>query len=267
MKQKFLALTLMGVLAVSTVACGGNPPKTEEQKTEVSKEEEEKKEVSSEPEKEVTEEPEEEAAAEPTEEVAAEPTEEVVAEPTKEAVAEPTEEVTAEPTKEAVAESTEPTEEAVAEPTEEVVADDLKNDMVFMDGANFTNMKVLYVENNEDGTYRYEDTTEDGLTRIVNMCVPNDRFEPDIESYIQRFVMERGGMAPEDIMVSQDPNGGWFVLWSDFFNDENYKALGKFDMTEHYAYLYFLSSPFYNFQSMGEVYDEVIKRVHLEQVG
>ena len=49
---------------------------------------------------------------------------------------------------------------------------------VLMGGAlPFTNMQNLRTENNEDGTYRYEDFTQDGQILIVNTAEPT-RFAP-----------------------------------------------------------------------------------------
>ena len=50
----------------------------------------------------------------------------------------------------------------------------------------FTNMQNLRTENNEDGTYRYEDFTQDGQILVVNTVEPT-RFVPevqDLEDYL-----------------------------------------------------------------------------------
>ena len=58
---------------------------------------------------------------------------------------------------------------------------------VLMGGAlPFTNMQNLRTENNEDGTYRYEDFTEDGQILVVNTAEPTC-FVPevqDLEDYL-----------------------------------------------------------------------------------
>ena len=45
----------------------------------------------------------------------------------------------------------------------------------------FTNMQNLLTENYEDGTYRYEDLTEDGQLLVVNTAEPSC-FAPDVQS-------------------------------------------------------------------------------------
>ena len=50
----------------------------------------------------------------------------------------------------------------------------------------FTNMQNLRTENNEDGTYRYEDFTQDGQILVVNTVEPT-RLVPevqDLEDYL-----------------------------------------------------------------------------------
>lgn len=52
--------------------------------------------------------------------------------------------------------------------------------------AALTNMQNLRTENNEDGTYRYEDFTQDGQILVVNTVEPT-RFVPevqDLEDYL-----------------------------------------------------------------------------------
>ena len=52
---------------------------------------------------------------------------------------------------------------------------------VLMDGAlPFTNMQNLLSENHEDGTYHYEDITEDGQLLVVNVA-EQSCFVPDVQ--------------------------------------------------------------------------------------
>ena len=44
----------------------------------------------------------------------------------------------------------------------------------------FTNMQNLRTENNEDGTYRYEDFTQDGQILVVNTVEPT-RLVPEVQ--------------------------------------------------------------------------------------
>lgn len=56
-------------------------------------------------------------------------------------------------------------------------------------GPSYTGLSNLKNENNEDGSYFYEDMTEDGITIITNMCARNSQRDgQDPDAYVENFV-------------------------------------------------------------------------------
>ena len=68
-----------------------------------------------------------------------------------------------------------------------------KNELVFAGGGMFTGLINVVNELHEDGTYRYEDLTEDGMTSIVNLCVPRTAPICYTDEFITDVVNTYGG--------------------------------------------------------------------------
>ena len=70
---------------------------------------------------------------------------------------------------------------------------------VLMGGAlPFTNMQNLLSENHDDGTYRYEDITEDGQLLVVNTA-EQSCFVPDVQElddYLETLRRKKGAEEP-----------------------------------------------------------------------
>ena len=61
--------------------------------------------------------------------------------------------------------------------------------MLALSGPSYTGLTELYTLNNENGTYIYQDMTEDGLTVITNMCSTNSQRDgQDPDAYAENFV-------------------------------------------------------------------------------
>ena len=152
------------------------------------------------------------------------------------------------------------------------------NSMVFMNGANFTGMTVERNDTFEDGTYWYEDRTEDKMISIVNRCVPmepawmEEVLDPveEIERIVHDTVSAEAydfwGEAGGDQTSVKNGFPTYYGQWSIGGNEDTHRYDGIIVLTDHYAYLYYFSIPGDDYEEMADTFRDIMQRLQLEEV-
>lgn len=156
------------------------------------------------------------------------------------------------------------------------------NEKCLIGGPGFTKMEVIKVENYEDGTYWYEDCTEDGLSHIVNRSFPTDDswkegdiYRFDIEECIIRKCMDHGDYkrSPYKIQLYEigpdldlkDADYTTYVSWRTGYNEDTWEYVGVFAVNEDYTYVKYFGGPIDHFVNVKDVFLEDLNRVELRK--
>ena len=147
-----------------------------------------------------------------------------------------------------------------------------KNDKVFMHGADFTNMSMEKNETYEDGTYWYEELTEDGWIRVVSRAFPMEpgwvedlgELETEAEKLILEFLdpeayeIEVEGAGEETLVKSDSLT--YYATWLTGHNEDTDINQGVFVFMENYAYVYY-------FRTDGDYYDSELANIFSDMIG
>ena len=113
-------------------------------------------------------------------------------------------------------------------------------------GPSYTGLSNLKNENNEDGSYFYEDMTEDGITVITNMCARNSQRDgQDPDAYAENFVCAlidndaRITETKEDEKLSSSLTYPTYrIYWESGSNEDSRQAVGAVVLTDSFTYYY-----------------------------
>ena len=116
-------------------------------------------------------------------------------------------------------------------------------------GLPFTGMENLINTNYEDGTYTYEDMTQDGTVLVVDMAFQSLRTNETVEEYAEyaaRFAaLDTGEGEPYDITCFQDEDYTQnlsypvYIVWYTTGSGEDQRQWMVYTVdTENYTYLY-----------------------------
>ena len=140
-------------------------------------------------------------------------------------------------------------------------------------GLPFTNMVNLKTENNEDGTYYYEDITEDGLTIIVNTVFASsaDAEGKDPKDYLMDCALNLGDPDSFEVLsVSQDDGltakltyPVYIVEYTTGANEDTRKWTVLAMDTDLYTYLYGFCSTMDAAEDMEEIYQDIFQGLFL----
>ena len=137
----------------------------------------------------------------------------------------------------------------------------------------FTNMQNLRTENNEDGTYRYEDFTQDGQILVVNTVEPT-RFVPevqDLEDYLTACAFALSDTdtyellsAEENEEYSKNLSYPVYIVTYTAGENEDTREWTVFVMdTDICTYLYGFCAPPDTAADMGETYQNIFSQLYL----
>ena len=125
----------------------------------------------------------------------------------------------------------------------------------------FTNMQNLRTENNEDGTYRYEDFTQDGQILVVNTVEPT-RFVPevqDLEDYLTACAF-----AEENEEYTENLTYPVYIVTYIAGENEDTRKWTVFAMdTDRYTYLYGFCESVDMEEDMDEIYQTIFSQLYL----
>ena len=138
-------------------------------------------------------------------------------------------------------------------------------------GPYYTGMSNLTNENNEDGTYTYEDMTEDGLTVITNTCYRNSQRDgQDPDAYAQNFVCAivdndaKVSEVKEDETLSSSLSYPTYrVYWETGSNEDTRQAVGVVVLTDDFTYYYGFGCPIDYYEDNADFYEEELDTVEL----
>lgn len=145
------------------------------------------------------------------------------------------------------------------------------NTLVFRGAAMFTGMEPVTTENYEDGTYVYEDMTEDGMTVILNTAFLNNRTADNVEEYItqeleQRFEAEQVAMTSQGDYSERFTYPAYLVEWIWGANEDTTAWIGVIALADEYTYLYAFGSPVDYQSEMMDLYMEGLDNLILEEM-
>lgn len=171
-----------------------------------------------------------------------------------------------EPVKEA------PKEEAASTETESSGKEDkaAENDLALI-APGYTGLTNLRKEDNDDGTYYYEDMTEDGITVITNMCSPNSQRDGQADdAYAENFVCAlvdndaRITGSKEDTQLSETLSYPVYkVDWESGGNEDTRQATGVVILTDKYTFYYGYECPIDMYEDNEKFYGEELATLQL----
>lgn len=178
---------------------------------------------------------------------------------------------------------TAPTEAASEKTTEAATdeaatADELGNghtNTLAVKGPTFTGMTNIVKENNDDGTYHYEDMTEDGITQIINLCTMNyqsDGQEPD--AYAELFCCSQvdndakiTGSWNDEKLSASTTYPVYRVNWESGSNEDLKYATGAVILTDWFTYFYGYKCPADYYEENESFYEEGLNSIELIDLG
>ena len=147
---------------------------------------------------------------------------------------------------------------------------------VLMGGAlPFTNMQNLRTENNEDGTYRYEDFTEDGQILVVNTAEPTC-FVPevqDLEDYLTACALSLSDTDTYELLSAEENEEYtenltypvYIVTYTAGENEDTRKWTVFAMDTDSDTYLYGFCETMDAEEDMDEIYQSIFSQLYLSE--
>ena len=141
-------------------------------------------------------------------------------------------------------------------------------------GLPFTSMENLMNENYEDGTYTYEDMTQDGSVLVVDMAFPSLRTDETVEEYAeyaaQYAALDTGEGEPRDVTCFQDEDYTQnlsypvYIVWYTTGSGEDQREWMVYTVdTEDYTYLYAFGTIADEADEMQEVFYNICGNLEL----
>ena len=141
-------------------------------------------------------------------------------------------------------------------------------------GLPFTSMENLLNENYEDGTYTYEDMTQDGSVLVVDMAFPSLRTDETAEEYAayaaQYAALDTGEGEPRDVTCFQEEDYTQnlsypvYIVWYTTGSGEDQREWMVYTVdTEDYTYLYAFGTIADEADEMQEVFYNICGNLEL----
>ncbi|MCR5302346.1 MAG: hypothetical protein K6E49_07875 [Lachnospiraceae bacterium] len=140
-------------------------------------------------------------------------------------------------------------------------------------GPSYTGLSELYSLNNEDGTYIYQDMTEDTLTVITNMCSRDSRRDgQDPDAYAENYVCAvvddtasaRIISSKEDEAVSASTKyPSYRVYWESGANEDTKQNVGVVVLADNFTFYYGYGCPIDYYEENADFYESELGSVEL----
>lgn len=138
-------------------------------------------------------------------------------------------------------------------------------------GGSYTGLTNLTNQNNEDGTYLYEDMTEDGITVITNTSYPNSQRDGQApDAYAQNFVCAivdndaNVTDVKEDATLSSSLSyPAYRVYWESGSNEDSRQDVGVVVLTDSFTYYYGFGCPVDYYEENADFYESELDSVEL----
>ena len=141
-------------------------------------------------------------------------------------------------------------------------------------GLPFTSMENLMNENYEDGTYTYEDMTQDGSVLVVDMAFQSLRTNETVEEYAeyaaQFAALDTGEGEPYNVTCFQDEDYTQnlsypvYIVWYTTGSGEDQREWMVYTVdTDDYTYLYAFGTIADEADDMQEVFYNICDQLEL----
>ncbi len=135
----------------------------------------------------------------------------------------------------------------------------------------YTGMTNIRREDNPDGTYFYEDTTEDGLTIMTNMCYPNSQRDGQaMDAYAENLVcaqVDNDAVIKETVedkeLASKLSYPVYKISYESGANEDTKQAVGVVVLTDRYTFYFGYRCPIDYFDENAEFYNEELQSIEL----
>ena len=157
-------------------------------------------------------------------------------------------------------------------PEEEKVTNEL-----FLKGPSYTGLSPIDNINNEDGSYKYRDMTEDGITVITNMCSRNSQSDgQDPAAYAENFVcalVDDTGSAKiinsrDDMTLSEKLTyPSYRVYWEAGSNEDSRQNAGVVVLTDNFTFYYGYGCPKDSYEENSDFYESELDCIEWMDAG
>ncbi|MBQ9442710.1 MAG: hypothetical protein IJU43_00270 [Lachnospiraceae bacterium] len=138
-------------------------------------------------------------------------------------------------------------------------------------GPTYTGLSNLRNDNNPDGSYFYEDMTEDGITIITNMSYPNSQRDgQDMDAYAENIVCAQ---VDNDAVISETVEDTdlaaklsypvYKISWESGSNEDTKQAVGVVVLTDNYTFYYGYKCPIDFFEENEAFYNDELQNIEL----
>lgn len=132
-------------------------------------------------------------------------------------------------------------------------------------------LTMLEDENYDDGTYFYQDMTEDGITIITNMSYPNSQRDgQEMDAYAENLVCAQ---VDNDAVITEtveDPELAakltypvYKISWESGSNEDTRQAVGVVVLTDNTTFYFGYSCPIDYFEENEAFYNEELQEIEL----
>ena len=133
----------------------------------------------------------------------------------------------------------------------------------------YTGLTNLKQEDNDDGTYFYEDMTEDGVTIITNMSAPNSQKDgQDPDAYAENFVCamvdndaEITGSEEDKDLTEKFTYPVYKIDWESGNNEDTRQAVGIVVLTDNFTFYFGYKCPIDDYEDNQEFYEDELKNL------
>lgn len=143
--------------------------------------------------------------------------------------------------------------------------------IMMIQGPEYSGLKSLRSDINEDGTYYYEDMMDDGLTVITNMRYPNSQRDgQDMDAYAMNLVCAQVDNDADITDTSEDSGLSekltypvYKISYQSGSNEDTKQAVGVVVLTDDYTYYYGYSCPIDHFEENQKIYESGLEDIEL----
>ncbi|MCR4851694.1 MAG: hypothetical protein K5870_10590 [Lachnospiraceae bacterium] len=171
------------------------------------------------------------------------------------------------------------TAEKTVEETDEgqgdIIEEEIDNSIneLALKGPSYTGLTELDKTDNEDGTYRYQDMMEDGLTVITNMSYRNSQSDgQDPDAYAENFVCavvddtdsaKIISSKDDEAVSSMTSYPSYRVYWETGSNEDSRQNAGVVVLTDNFTYYYGYSCPVDFYEENANLYENDLDGIEL----
>ncbi len=148
-----------------------------------------------------------------------------------------------------------------------------ENNVLAIKGPSYTGLTEIYKVSNEDGTYIYQDMTEDGLTVITNMCSRNSQSDgQDPDAYAENFVCAVVDDTDSAKIISSKSDEtvsagtsypSYRVYWESGANEDTRENVGVVVLTDGFTFYYGYGCPADFYEENADFYESELDSVTL----